>query len=121
MKYLANVTTLRLFEDLCTGCGMCSVVCPHGVLAIERGLARIMDRDACMECGACANNCPQEAIRVNAGVGCAQAVINSALGRSGDACCGLEDYTFPGVDSQSSKKDCSCEEEPSRQSRPGCC
>ena len=28
-----------------------------------------------MECGACALNCPQEAIEVNAGVGCAAAII----------------------------------------------
>jgi ferredoxin len=46
-----------------------------------------VDRDACMECGACARNCPVAALRVRAGVGCAAAVINGALGRGGDCCC----------------------------------
>ena len=92
IRYLKDVTTLELFEEKCTGCGMCAVVCPHGVLAMDNGLARIVDRDACMECSACSRNCPEEAIAVEAGVGCAQAVINSVLGRSGDICCGLEDY-----------------------------
>jgi ferredoxin len=31
----------------------------------------------CMECGACATNCPASAITVDAGVGCAAAVIYS--------------------------------------------
>lgn len=95
MKYLPDVTTLEIFEDRCTGCGMCTEVCPHAVMAMDNGLARIADRDACMECGACARNCPADAIRVKVGVGCAQAVINSALGRKG-SCCSLDDYQTRG-------------------------
>jgi NAD-dependent dihydropyrimidine dehydrogenase PreA subunit len=87
MIYLKNVTTLRLQEDRCVGCGMCLAVCPHEVFALNNGKAKIRDRDACMECGACARNCPTEAIRVQAGVGCAAAVINTALGRKNSACC----------------------------------
>jgi ferredoxin len=87
MIYLKNVTTLRLQEDRCVGCGMCLAVCPHEVFALNNGKAKIRDRDACMECGACARNCPTEAIRVQAGVGCAAAVINTALGRKSSACC----------------------------------
>jgi len=37
--------------------------------------------DTCMECGACARNCPTEAITVRAGVGCATAVFDDALGQ----------------------------------------
>ncbi len=66
---------------------MCLVVCPHAVLSPNNGRVRIENRDACMECGACAQNCPTQALRVNAGVGCAAAVINSALGRKDSACC----------------------------------
>ena len=121
MKYLANVTTLRLFKDLCTGCGTCAVVCPHGVLAIESRLARVVDRDACMECGACSRNCPEEAITVQVGVGCAQAVINSALGRSGEACCGLEDYASPATDCGTSGSEGACGEASRQRSRSGCC
>jgi ferredoxin len=85
--YLRNVVTLELIEDKCTGCGQCLVVCPHAVLARNDGRVTITDRDACMECGACARNCPADAIAVQAGVGCAQAVINSMLGRQSSACC----------------------------------
>jgi hypothetical protein len=40
-----------------------------------------------MECGACAQNCPTEAVTVQHGVGCAAAVINTALGRDPSSCC----------------------------------
>ena len=36
---------------------------------------------------ACALNCETEAITVAAGVGCATAVINAALGRESTCCC----------------------------------
>ncbi len=87
LVYLENVVTLNLHEDKCTGCGMCLQVCPHAVLIRENGRVRIHERDACMECGACARNCPTEAIEVRSGVGCAQAVINAALGRKSSSCC----------------------------------
>ena len=79
MVYLKDVVTLRLDEQKCVGCGTCLAVCPHAVLSPNNGRVRIEDRDACMECGACAQNCPTQALRVNAGVGCAAAMINSAL------------------------------------------
>ncbi len=75
MKYLKNVVTLRHDPDKCTGCGRCLEVCPHRVFQPEGKLVAIRDRDACMECGACAKNCPFDAISVEAGVGCAAAVI----------------------------------------------
>jgi NAD-dependent dihydropyrimidine dehydrogenase PreA subunit len=91
MIYLKNVVTLALDEEKCTGCGMCIMVCPHAVLSLNNGHALIETRDACMECGACALNCPFEAITVQSGVGCAAAVINSALGRKNDSCCCILD------------------------------
>jgi NAD-dependent dihydropyrimidine dehydrogenase PreA subunit len=87
MVYLKDVVTLKLDVQKCVGCGMCLVVCPHAVLSPDNGRVRVENRDACMECGACAQNCPTHALRVNAGVGCAAAVINSALGRKDSACC----------------------------------
>lgn len=87
LLYLRDVTTLRLDIERCVGCGLCTEVCPHAVLALNGRKAAIRRRDACMECGACARNCPVGAIDVQAGVGCAQAVINTALGRHGDSCC----------------------------------
>jgi len=91
LTYIKNVVTLALDEKKCNGCGMCVVVCPHAVFDIPNGRAQIIDRDACMECGACAQNCPTEAITVRPGVGCATAVINTALGRqSSSSCCTVE-------------------------------
>ena len=76
---LKNVTTLRLHSDRCNGCGMCEIVCPHGVFEVRAGKAAVLERDACMECGACARNCQAGAIEVRSGVGCATAVITGAF------------------------------------------
>lgn len=79
LQYLAGVVSLELDADKCTGCRMCLNVCPHGVFVIENRKARIAQRDACMECGACARNCLVGAISVQAGTGCARALIKSAI------------------------------------------
>ena len=86
--YLKNVVTLELDREKCTGCGMCAEVCPHEVFIIENKKAGISDKDACMECGACAKNCPSAAILVQAGVGCAAAVLKSKTDNSEGCCCG---------------------------------
>ena len=96
--YIKNVATLAFDTEKCIGCGRCKEVCPHGVFELINKRAHIADRDSCMECGACAKNCPAGAIAVNAGVGCAAAIIMSwftgkepSCGCSGDgksACCG---------------------------------
>lgn len=92
-SYLKNVATLELDTDTCIGCGMCTVVCPHQVFALEGRKSVIRAFDACMECGACALNCPVTAIRVDAGVGCAAGMINEWLDslnlrrRRGGNCC----------------------------------
>lgn len=121
MRYLADVTTLQLDQDLCTGCGMCVVVCPHAVFALDNGIAQIEDKDACMECGACSLNCQEGAITVQSGVGCAQAVINSALGRTGSDCCSLEDYEQPETGCASLNAGCGCAEQPPKRTSSGCC
>jgi NAD-dependent dihydropyrimidine dehydrogenase PreA subunit len=91
MQYLPNVVTLKLNEAGCNGCGKCLEVCTREVFSMNAKRVRITDRDSCMECGACARNCPTSALSVQAGVGCANAVINSAFGRSYAGCsCSLE-------------------------------
>ena len=86
LKYLRNVTTLKLETSKCIGCGMCTIVCPHNVFKITNRKSEIVDKDACMECGACAKNCPEYAIEVKAGVGCAAAIIIGALTRKEPTC-----------------------------------
>lgn len=83
MKYLKNVVTLKLDEEKCTGCGICTEVCPHQVFKLFDGKVAIQDRDSCMECGACARNCPFSVISVAAGVGCAYAVIKGKFNKGG--------------------------------------
>ncbi len=87
MRYLSNVTTLKFFEDKCTGCWRCVEVCPHSVFAINGKKVVVVDKDRCMECGACTRNCAFGAIRVNAGVGCATAILNSMIS-GGQPVCG---------------------------------
>jgi NAD-dependent dihydropyrimidine dehydrogenase PreA subunit len=87
-RYIPGVSSLRLDQEACIGCGMCVIVCPHGVMAMGRGKAEVVDFDGCMECGACAVNCPAEAVALNPGVGCAALIIKRRLGRGiADSCC----------------------------------
>lgn len=85
-RYLPSVVTLRLDVDKCNGCLACRDVCPRGVLAIEDRKAQIVDKDACIECGACALNCQPGALTVDAGVGCASAIIRGWLTGSEPTC-----------------------------------
>ena len=97
MKYLANVTTLQYSQDKCTGCGRCVEVCPQRVFEMRDKRAAITDRDQCMECGACALNCEFGAITVNAGVGCAAAIINSMVKGGPPSCDCSGDAGGPGI------------------------
>ena len=79
MRYLRRVVTLAYDPEKCTGCRRCLEVCPRAVFEMQEKKARIIDRDRCIECGACANNCQYEALAVDAGVGCATAIIYGML------------------------------------------
>ena len=85
--YLRNVVTLELDGNKCNGCGFCIDACPHAVFTQADRKVMVSDREACMECGACALNCPTKALTVEAGVGCAGAVVNSLLGRTSECSC----------------------------------
>lgn len=87
MKYIKNVAKIKFYQEKCTGCGMCTDVCPHGVFIIKNGKACLLNKDSCIECGACYMNCPVNAIEVEVGTGCAYAVINSMLKRKKTTCC----------------------------------
>jgi NAD-dependent dihydropyrimidine dehydrogenase PreA subunit len=106
MKYLADTVTLQYQPELCTRCGRCVEVCPRGVFVLAQKTAEITDRDLCIECGACARNCPAAALEVQAGVGCAEAVINGLL-RGGEPACGCADDSACG-DSSVPRADSCC-------------
>jgi NAD-dependent dihydropyrimidine dehydrogenase PreA subunit len=79
MFSVSLVNTLEYDRELCTGCEMCSAVCPHAVFAMSDGVAELVRPEDCMECGACQLNCSAGAISVDSGVGCAAAMIWAAL------------------------------------------
>jgi len=91
-SYIKNVTTLNFYNEKCINCGRCYEVCPHGVFDVVNHNITIVNRDACMECGACALNCPTEALSVNAGVGCAAAIIMSWF-TGKEPTCGCQNLT----------------------------
>ena len=82
-----NINTLVYNPDLCIGCEMCWIVCPHNVFAKKNGKAEVINRVACIECGACQVNCPTAAITVNSGAGCASAMMKAALTGREPSCC----------------------------------
>lgn len=86
LRYLDGVVTLAYAPEACTGCRLCSQVCPHAVFEMQEGRAVLRDRDACIECGACARNCAAGAISVDAGVGCAAGVISGWLRGTEPSC-----------------------------------
>jgi NAD-dependent dihydropyrimidine dehydrogenase PreA subunit len=86
MRYLSNVTSLRFYQDKCTGCFRCVEVCPHGIFDMNDRKAIVTDRDLGMECGACARNCAFGALSVNAGVGCSAAIIKGMTTGSEPSC-----------------------------------
>ena len=85
-----RINSLQLDPTRCNGCGRCVEVCPHGVFALANRHAELVASESCMECGACQHNCARGAISVDAGVGCATAMILAALrGREEESCgCG---------------------------------
>lgn len=79
LRYLKNVASLKIDTAKCSGCGVCVQVCPHQVIEMREKRAAIRDLDLCMECGACRMNCSMEAIQVEAGVGCANAILRGMI------------------------------------------
>jgi NAD-dependent dihydropyrimidine dehydrogenase PreA subunit len=86
-RYLPHVSTLKLDESLCSGCEACTLVCPHGVMAMKGRKVQVVDHDGCMECGACLNNCATGAINLSPGVGCAAFIIKAWLKGKGVTSC----------------------------------
>jgi len=52
--------SIRIDDELCTGCENCLASCPYGGIEIINNIATITDE--CNLCGACVDSCPVEAI-----------------------------------------------------------
>lgn len=86
LRYVEDAVTLAYDADKCTGCRRCTEVCPHRVFEMRDKRAVLVDRGACIECGACKRNCASGAIQVDAGVGCAAAIINGWIHGTEPSC-----------------------------------
>ncbi len=60
-------TRVEVIPGLCTGCGLCTTVCPASVFEQNpvTKISRVVNLEACQACGACIENCPNEAIENN--------------------------------------------------------
>lgn len=96
VSYGIEENTLRYSPSRCINCGMCLIVCPHAVFGEGTESVSLISPERCIECGACQLNCPAGAITVNSGVGCAAAMIRSALTGSDEVTCGCGDEGKPG-------------------------
>jgi len=52
---------VRVDDEKCNGCGLCSIICPLKIVSIENGKA-VLDEDLCDGLGGCVRKCPQEAM-----------------------------------------------------------
>ena len=63
------MTTILVDQDLCTRCGICSVVCTMGIIdpADENTLPKVQEAKAgmCIRCGHCEAYCPSQALLLN--------------------------------------------------------
>jgi len=63
------MTTILVDQDLCTRCGICSIVCPMAIIdnADENTLPRVQDTKSgmCIQCGHCEVSCPSRALLLN--------------------------------------------------------
>ena len=56
-----HMERLLVKEELCVGCGQCTLVCEVDALTAEWGLTKV-DDDLCILCGTCTDFCAVEAL-----------------------------------------------------------
>ena len=73
MSALANtVGKVTIYENVCKGCGLCTLVCPKKILTLDRSRinekgynpSSVTDMSQCIACAMCATMCPDSAIKV---------------------------------------------------------
>jgi len=59
---------IEVNQDLCSGCGICAVVCSYDAITMEqseKGLVSVIDEFKCKRCGVCSAACPANAINLS--------------------------------------------------------
>src|SRR5512136_777863 len=63
---MEKMTPISVDENLCSRCGICSAICPSGIVepADEKTLPRVTDArgEKCIRCGHCEAFCPSQAL-----------------------------------------------------------
>lgn len=96
---------IRIDNNKCTCCSICSHVCPHGIIEMNDGTAFLTDPDKCITCGACQLNCPADAIDVMKRTGCVVTIIKEDILKMKKNSTGCEeDVCSPQY--RTSQKDC---------------
>jgi MinD superfamily P-loop ATPase len=54
---------VKVDEEKCNGCGVCSVICPLKIVSLESGKA-VIDEELCDGLGGCVRKCPQQAMKL---------------------------------------------------------
>ena len=59
-----KMTTIKVDEDACVGCGSCVEDCPNDVYELdqEHGKTVVVNTDDCMACLSCHEICPSQAL-----------------------------------------------------------
>ena len=59
-----NRKIIEIDEELCDGCGQCTLACAEGALEIVDGKAKVLADVLCDGLGACLGECPQGALKI---------------------------------------------------------